>query len=310
MIWRIWCRSPIDRSFGFPRPARPISDLHRNAGFPSGTRGTRSTLERHHLFPVAYLKKQGVEDQRDYNQIANFAIVEWGDNAGISDKPPADYVPVLEKRFDAKALNEMYRHHALPAGWQDMPFEAFLQARRSMMAETIRQAYEKLAGAVQAQVITPNVGDLIAGSETDAVEFKSTLRTNLHTGEKDPRMELAVLKTIAGFLNTQGGTLIVGVSDDGSTVGLEPDGFANEDKAALHLVALLKERIGGQHALNVHPRFEDFEGARVLVIECSRSKAPVFVKDAQAERFFVRYGPSTQELVGGTAQGFIQQRFS
>jgi predicted HTH transcriptional regulator len=118
-----------------------------------------------------------------------------------------------------------------------------------------------------------------------------------------------VLKTVAGFLNTQGGTLIVGVSDDGSPVGLEVDGFENEDKTALHLINLLKDRIGGQHALNVHPRFEDHEGVRVLVIECGRSKSPVFVKEGQGERFFVRYGPSTQELVGSTAQGFIQQRF-
>ncbi len=273
------------------------------------TRGTRSALERHHLFPVAYLKKQGVDDQRDYNQIANFAIIEWGDNGAISDAPPPDYVPTMEKRFDAKTLNDMYRHHALPKGWEDMPFDEFLKARRSLMAETIKAAYERLAGSPHAVNVAPQLADLIAASESDAVEFKSTLRTNLHTGEKDARMEMAVLKTIAGFLNTQGGTLIVGVSDDGSPVGLEPDGFENEDKAALHLINLLKDRLGGHHALHVHPRFDDHEGQRVLLIECDRSKSPVFVKDGQAERFFVRYGPSTQELVGSTAQGFIQQRF-
>lgn len=272
-------------------------------------RGTRSSLERHHLFPVGYLKKRGIDDQRDYNQIANFAIVEWGDNTGISDAPPSQYVPALEKRFDNKTLTEMYRHHALPLGWEDMPFDEFLQARRTMMADTIRQAYEKLAGAIQHEFVAPAGADLIAGSETDAVEFKSTLRTNLHTGEKDPRMELAVLKTIAGFLNTNGGTLIVGVSDDGTPVGLEPDSFPNEDKTVLHLINLLKDRLGGQHALNVHPRFEDHDGVRVLVIESRASKSPAFVKDGQSERFFVRYGPSTQELTGSTAQDYIHQRF-
>ena len=50
-------------------------------------------------------------------------------------------------------------------------------------------------------------------------------------------------------------------------------------------------------------------GVRVLVVECSTSPSPVFVKDGHAERFFVRYGPSTQELTGSTAQEYIKQRF-
>src|SRR5690606_7021705 len=132
---------------------------------------------------------------------------------------------------------------------------------------------------------------------------------NLHTGEKDARMELAVLKTIAGFLNTQGGTLVVGVSDDGSPVGLEPDGVDSEDKAALHLVSLLKQRLDGHNALHLHPGFDDHEGHGWVGIEWDRSDSPVFVRAGEAERFFVRYGPTPQELAGTTAQGFIQQRF-
>lgn len=73
---------------------------------------------------------------------------------------------------------------------------------------------------------------------------------------------------------------------------------------------MLKDRIGGQHAINDHPRFDDYHGMRVLTVECDRSKAPVFVKDGQAERFYVRYGPSTTELMGNTAQEYIKQRFA
>jgi hypothetical protein len=109
--------------------------------FDPATQGTRSSLERHHLFPVAYLKKQGVSDQRDYNQIANYAIVEWGDNGAISDTAPSAYVQDFEQRFDKKTLQEMYRHHALPLGWEAMDFDTFLKVRRGMIAETIREAY-------------------------------------------------------------------------------------------------------------------------------------------------------------------------
>ncbi|MGL4962467.1 MAG: RNA-binding domain-containing protein [Inquilinus sp.] len=212
--------------------------------------------------------------------------------------------------FDRPTLTNMYRDHGLPFGWEEMEYEAFLRQRRSLMAQTIRQGYERLAGHETATPSMPSVAEMVSAGESAAVEFKSTLRTNRHTGEKDAKMELAVLRTIAGFLNQQGGTLIIGIADDGSPVGVEADGFPSEDKMALHLVNLLKDRLGGQHALHVHPRFDDYDGVRTLIVSCGAAKSPVFVKDGPAaERFFVRYGPSTQELAGGQAQEYIKQRF-
>jgi hypothetical protein len=271
--------------------------------------GTKSSLERHHLFPIAYLKGQGISDQRDYNQIANFAIVEWGDNAAISATPPCEYVPMLEARFQNKVLEAMYRHHALPPGWHNMSYDAFLKERRSRIAQTIREGYEILAGKTVAQPSAIAVSDLIATGETGAIEFKATLRTNLHTGEKDPRMELAVLKSVAGFLNGKGGTLIIGVADDGAPVGLEKDGFLDEDKISLHLINLLQSRIGAQHSINIELHFDDFNGVRVLIVQCLPSSIAVYVKDGSTEKFFVRYGPSTLELTGSAAQEYIKQRF-
>ena len=78
---------------------------------------------------------------------------------------------------------------------------------------------------------------------------------------------------------------------------------------ALHLVNLLKDRIGGQHAINVQPRFDDHDGVRVLVVDCASSKSASFVKDSATDRFFVRYGPSTQELSGASLQQYIKERF-
>jgi predicted HTH transcriptional regulator len=93
-------------------------------------------------------------------------------------------------------------------------------------------------------------------------------------------MELSCLKTVAGFLNSGGGTLIVGVTDDGEPVGIpQTDGFANEDKMNLHLVNLISGRIGARYMMYVHPRFEDYQGSRVMAVECWPSKSAVFVKD-------------------------------
>lgn len=272
----------------------------------------RLSLERHHLFPKAYLKTIGISDTRDTNQIANFTMVEWGDNTKIGEKSPAKYLPELKARFSSKDLERMYYWHALPDNWENLEYKDFLRQRRELMANVIRDAYLQLAGGVvadTAKVPVMAVETLVNNGENTTIEFKSTLRMNLHSGEKDPRMELGVLKTIAAFLNSSGGTLVVGVADDGEPVGIEADKFSNEDKMYLHLVNLLKDRLGPQYMIYVHPRFDDYHEARVMVMECTPGRSPVFVKDGQIERFYVRTGAATTELSGRQTQEFISKRF-
>ncbi len=273
---------------------------------------TRSASERHHLFPKAYLKTLGITEIRDTNQIANYALMEWGDNGEISDHAPAKYVPVMAKRVPPDDLVRQYRWHALPDGWEHMEYKEMLATRRELIAKFIADAYKKLGGAAAAGGPSKvDIEALIQGGEGQHVELKSTLRINLHTGEKDAKMELACLKTIAGFLNGKGGTLVVGVTDDGETLGVEADGFPDEDKMNLHLVNLLKERLGGpQHMMYIHPRFEDRDEHRVLVVDCWPSKSAVFVRDGQVERFYVRTGAATAELTASQTQDYIAKRFS
>ncbi len=275
------------------------------------TKSLRSSIERHHLFPKAYLQSIGITDNRLINQNANFTMVEWGDNAKIGDKAPREYLPELKKRFSNQELERMYYWHALPDNWENMEYQEFLRCRRELMAGVIRDAYMKLSGESPEEPlahIVP-VEQIVTGGETVTVEFKSTLRVNLHTGEKDPRIELSVLKTIAAFVNSNGGTLIIGVADDGDPVGIEADNFDNEDKMYLHLVNLINSRLSPQHMIYIHPRFDDYQDVRVMVVECLRGKSPVFVKDGSVERFYVRTGAATIELWGSQMQDFIKQRF-
>lgn len=154
------------------------------------------------------------------------------------------------------------------------------------------------------------IEEVIGQGENSFVEFKSTLRINLHTKAKDPKIELAVLKTIGAFLNSKGGTLVIGVKDDGTALGLEADNFSNEDKMGLHLQNLINDRIGIEHATHVIPTFEDFQDKRVLRVECSPSHAPAYVKNGNTESFFIRTGPATNELLPSKIQAFLKQRFS
>lgn len=104
----------------------------------------RKALERHHLFPRAWLEKQGITDLKQINQTANFALLEWPDNSGISDDAPSEYVPKLRPRFSEEDWRGMHQMHALPDGWDTLPYDEFLQKRRSLMAEIIRRGFESL----------------------------------------------------------------------------------------------------------------------------------------------------------------------
>ena len=157
--------------------------------------------------------------------------------------------------------------------------------------------------------IAPTTAELTTGGETEGVEFKSTLRTNLHTGQPDEKMQMAALKTIAAFLNAGGGTLLIGVADDGSVTGLAVDGFPNEDKMSLHLVNLIRDRIGELFLPYVHPEFVEHDGGRVLSVRCECGPKPAFVTDGAAQRFFVRGANATAELSGQSVVDYSQQHF-
>ena len=104
----------------------------------------KKALERHHLFPRAWLESHGVEDLRQINQVANFALLEWPENIDISDAPPEEYVPKIRARFSSEDWTRMHEQHAMPVGWHQMPYEKFLQERRKLMASIIRRGFEML----------------------------------------------------------------------------------------------------------------------------------------------------------------------
>lgn len=272
----------------------------------------RTAVERHHLFPKGFLNAKGINTIRETNQIANYALVEWGDNADISDDSPAEYVPEMRSRFTQSELERMYWLHALPANWEHLEYREFLEKRRELMAQVIAEGYATLiAGGLdeETEATEFDLSTAVVNGESEAVEFKSTLRTNLHTGNKDPRMELSVLKTLASFLNTNGGMLFIGVSDDGSPVGIQADGFANEDKMSLHLVNIVKSRMGIHAMTGLHAHFDDHDDCRVMVVKCRKSPTPIFLKDGDIERFYIRTGPSTTELSASQTQQYIKQQF-
>lgn len=101
-------------------------------------------IERHHLFPRNYLKKIGIKEIKETNQIANYAFVEWTDNIEISDKSPSEYLPQYLRRITPEEKNDLYYWHALMDNWENLDYNKFLEERRKRIAKIIRAGFEKL----------------------------------------------------------------------------------------------------------------------------------------------------------------------
>ncbi len=151
--------------------------------------------------------------------------------------------------------------------------------------------------------------ELIAQGESAKLEFKSTLRWNIQSGKKDKRMEHSVLKTIVAFLNTEGGTLLVGVQDDGKILGIEPDNFRNEDKYLLHFSNLVNEKIGKHYTDNIRWGLKTVGKKKILRVDCEPSAKAVFLKNNSKEQFFVRSGPSTVLLSTSDVLEYSKKHF-
>ena len=286
-----------------------FSKKHTRDVLDPSLKSTKSAVERHHLFPKNYLGSLGFKSIRETNQIANYALIEWNDNIAISDSPPSDYLPEYWKRLTNKEQSQQAYWHALPDGWEKMEYNVFLEARRKGIAKVILDGFERLT---HGEIVTKEEDTYelkISRGEGMQVEFKSTLRVNLHTGQNDQKMEHAVLKTLAAFLNSNGGTLFVGVNDSGEIIGLQSDNFPNEDKMALHLDNLIKSQLGLPVYACIKIEFAGSEDARFLAIECAPSDKPVFLKNSTGEEFFIRAGASSPALPASHMHEYIQQRF-
>ena len=149
---------------------------------------------------------------------------------------------------------------------------------------------------------------LIAAGEGRTIEFKSTMRTNLHTQKPGKEIEIAWLKAVAAFMNTDGGTLLLGVTDDGQVAGLEQDGFANEDKCRLHFKNLINQHIGAELSKYLRFAIVPVDDKQVGVVSCGRSSEPVYLKTGKNESFYIRSGPSSDELPVSKVVAYIRNR--
>ena len=158
-------------------------------------------------------------------------------------------------------------------------------------------------------------GEIIAGGESKWVEFKQTGRVNLHTGLRDQVIEQMVVKTVAGFMNADGGTLLIGVSDTGEVTGIEADlktfgKRQNTDGFAVWLNTLLDNKLGLSAAAAAEFRFEPFPTGTVCRVDVTAGAEPTFVTGSTGDAdLYVRLNNATRLLNTAEALDYVRTRW-
>jgi hypothetical protein len=273
--------------------------------------GRSHYVQAHHIFPKSIMTKLGF-DSREISEIANLAFVSGSKNRSISNKTPDVYLPdIIERRgHDALARQGI---PTTPELWEPENFRKFLEFRRAELAQMVNSFLDQIVASGGEAAI--DLESLLEAGEGERLEFKETARVNIHTGNVDDKIVQSSVKTIAAFMNSHGGTLVIGVRDATKDVmGLDRDmatlGKKDVDGYELFVRQLLNNAVGAEHSSRVSIAFPAEDGKLACVVLVPRSPRPVYVRDAHDRHLYVRDGNSTRRLNSEEAVRYVGEHFS
>lgn len=254
-----------------------------------------SSKNYHHFFPKAYLKNKTMLNN---NSLMNITFVsDHLNKRKIGAKAPSIYIADFQD--ENSQINKALQTHFIDLngfGIESDDYETFLNARAKVIYAELKSRIE----LSHKEPINEDVQELILAGEGDSVEFKSTLRYDLRTKEVNKKLEYVIAKTIAAFMNSEGGNLFIGVDDNQNMLGLADDistlSKPNLDGLELHLIEIIKKYIGAGLISHIKISFPAIEEIQICRIKVSKSGKPVFIQNEGKEGFFVRSGCSSQPL--------------
>jgi len=174
---------------------------------------------------------------------------------------------------------------------------------------SIQGQLSRMLEAIAVLTDADKVRAIIREGESKRIEFKESLSLDVKKQTKESYIEQSSLKTIVAFLNTDGGTLLIGVSDDGQICGVdgEIEKFHKKtDKFLLHFKNLLKSKIGEEFYPFIDNRLVKVDDVNVLLVECKASQTPCYF---DSKDFYVRTNPATDKLEGPKLVKYVKHRF-
>jgi predicted transcriptional regulator len=161
--------------------------------------------------------------------------------------------------------------------------------------------------------VADDIFELLNLSEGQHLEFKSSLRYDFNTKQVNQCLEQVVLKTLCAFLNAEGGTLLIGLSDEKEVVGIESDYMVirnkNRDGFENHLLGLVSNCIGNYYLPYVSIVFHNVVGKDLCQVNVTSSPKPAFLNNNGKQEFYVRTGNNSRPFSISEASDYIRERW-
>lgn len=262
--------------------------------------GNSFYLEKHHIFPKSLLIKKGYykeyEKRLMVNEIANRVFLTAKANKEIRNSEPTIYLKKVLERYP-KALKQQFVPEK-EQYWDVNSFESFLKRRRKNIANEINKFMSNL---IDSDLVKIDIKNLIKKEEDINLEFKSTYSWNMKENRVDKDIKFSVLKTIVGFMNSSGGTLLIGVDDDRNIIGMELDyknnWKGNKDGFILDFRNFIEQQIGiNDYKKYIELCFEPIDNKEICIVKVEKSDKYTYIKKNNKQVFYVRLGSSTKLL--------------
>jgi uncharacterized protein with ParB-like and HNH nuclease domain len=284
--------------------------------------GKKYDLEWDHIFAYSILKKNGygMNNRRKYalaQEITNRAVLTQVANRTKSAKLADGYLTEVKEKFpNSLKLQCIPEDEEL---WKLENFELFLDKRRKILSTELNTFLIEITETTEDET-TLDIREMIAQGENHEVEFKTTMRFDMREQKLNKKLEEVILKTIAAFNNGQGGTLIMGVTDDMEIIGLENDyntlKDGTKDGFELHLRNLVNNSYGIEFAANnLSINFPVLDEMEICVVDVKPGLKPVYTKVSdkngqKMDKFYIRSGNSSPELPITEITSYINSRFN
>jgi hypothetical protein len=247
-------------------------------------------LQRHHIFPKDVFPveaKKQEEFKKIINEIANRAFLTRKANLTISNKKPESYLKQVKLKYP-DALKQQFVPEAEEL-WKIENYSEFLRRRREIITCEINNFLSDLVS----ERMELTINDLLQQEESYNLEFKSSFIWDMVQGKKNEERRFDIVKSVLGFLNSNGGILVIGVNDNGNILGLENDYSTlfkkDKDGFLLEFSNFIQSKITiTRYKKYISTKFESIQEKDVFTVQVEKSGDPVFIKKGDKKLLFVR----------------------